>query len=344
MRIAIVNDLPLVVALLKRALSHKPEYELAWIAGDGAEAIERCAQDKPDLILMDLVMPKLGGVEATRRIMAKSPCAILVVTVSVELNAAGVFEAMGAGALDAVDTPTLVPGEEWSGFQNLLNKIETIRKLIGESAPKLPPLPARFEQPTRPTRESLIVIGASAGGPNALARVLGSLPAGFPSAILVVQHVDAQFAPKLAQWLDGQTQLSVRPAQAGDRPTPGEVLVAGTNDHLVLVNPTTLAYVPEPLDLAYRPSVDVLFQSVLRHWRGKTIAVLLTGMGCDGATGLKALRAAGVHTIAQDRASCAVYGMPKAAVELDAAVEILPLEKIGPRLCGEFRPCSQPHS
>lgn len=342
MKVAIANDLPLAADLLKRVVQLRPENELLWVAQDGAQAVQLCAQNPPDLLLMDLVMPRLDGVEATRQIMARTPCAILVVTFSVDTNVAAVFEAMGAGALDAVDTPTSGSGVEMSGVQTLLNKIDTIRKLLGETTRQVvvPPLPPAI--PEHPSRESLVAIGASAGGPSALARLLGSLPASFPAGIVVVQHVDAQFAPGLAEWLGSQTKLPVRTAQAGERPEPGTVLVAGTDDHLVFKNATMLDYINEPLDVAYRPSVDVFFQSVLRHWRGEAVGVLLTGMGRDGAAGLKALREAGSHTIVQDQASCGVYGMPKAAVEIGAATEILPLEKIGPRLHSHFLFQSQP--
>jgi chemotaxis response regulator CheB len=153
----------------------------------------------------------------------------------------------------------------------------------------------------------------------------------FPAPIVLVQHVDVQFAKGLADWLQYQTRLKVRIAAEADRPTPGTVLLAGTEDHLVLSSPTRLTYSREPSHSSYRPSVDVFFKSVECFWPGPVVAALLTGMGRDGAEGLRLLRTRGHHTIAQDRASSAVYGMPKAAVELDAASEILPIDKIGLR-------------
>ncbi len=333
MRIAIVNDVMMAVEAVRRVIAGSSGHQLAWIALDGEEAVERCAADTPDLILMDLIMPRLDGVEATRRIMANSPCAIVVVTANVNDNSSKVFEAMGAGALDAVNTPVLETSNNADGAQALLAKIETIRKLIG--APAVPRPPMTLDQSGYSSSErveTLIAIGASAGGPAALAKVLSQLPADFPAPIILVQHVDVQFARGLADWLQYQTPLKVRTAQDGDRPLPGTVLLAGTENHLVFSSPSRLTYVPEPLDCSYRPSVDVFFKSVEHFWEGPVIAALLTGMGRDGAQGLRLLRDEGHHTIAQDRASSAVYGMPKAAVELDAACEILPVEKIGPRL------------
>ncbi len=189
-------------------------------------------------------------------------------------------------------------------------------------------------------RGGLVAIGSSAGGPAALAKVLGGLPRDFPASIVIVQHVDERFAVGMAEWLNQVSPLPVRVAGEGDLPTPGSVLLASTRDHLLLKSPYALGYSPDPADYVYRPSVDVFFQSVSRVWRGDVVGVLLTGMGRDGATGLKALRDKGWHTIAQDRASSAVYGMPKAAAELDAAVEILALDRIAGRLARAFQPVS----
>jgi two-component system response regulator WspF len=335
MRIAIVNDIPLAVEAVRRVVLHTHEHQLAWVAQDGAQAVELCARDTPDLILMDLIMPAMDGVEATRRIMARNPCPIVVVTANVLDHSSKVFEAMGAGALDAVNTPVLeFPGAP-KGANALLTKIDNIRRIIngarrsgstpaagGAAAPNL----------SAALRPTLIAIGASAGGPAALAKVLAPLPADFPAAFVIVQHVDPQFAQGLANWLDNQTPLQVRLAQEDDLPRPGTVLIAGRENHLVCGRGHSLAYARQPLDSPYHPSIDVFFRSLERYWTSDLIAVLLTGMGRDGAEGLRALRLKGHLTIAQDQATSAVYGMPKAAAELSAAAEILPLQKIGPRL------------
>ncbi len=219
------------------------------------------------------------------------------------------------------------------GARALLGKIETIRRLIGTDAVKHPAVPAqRAERSPAQRRNHLVGIGASAGGPTALAKVLAHLPPDFPAPVIIVQHVDPHFAPSLANWLNSQTPLQVRLARGGDRPQAGTVLVAGQDSHLVFASPTRLVYTRHPADSPYRPSIDLFFQSADQFWPGDIIGVLLTGMGRDGAEGLRALHARGHHTIAQDRASSAVYGMPGAAAELCAATEILSLDKIGPRL------------
>src|SRR6266566_4244334 len=232
MRIAIVNDMMLAVEALRRVVAGAREHQLAWIAHDGAEAVQLCARDTPDLVLMDLIMPKMDGVEATRRIMAKTPCAILVVTASVSGNCSKVFEAMGAGALDAVNTPALESAAAGLGSPlpadgrgALLDKIETVRRLIGAKASRTSVPPERALRDAVGAQGCLIGIGASAGGPAALAKVLANLPAEFRAALIIVQHVDAQFAQGLAEWLDGQSRLRVRLATAGDRPQMGAVLL-----------------------------------------------------------------------------------------------------------------------
>ena len=321
MKIAIVNDMVIAVEALRRVLLTVPEHKVAWIAKDGAEAVAKCAKDTPDLILMDLLMPVMDGVEATRQIMKLSPCAIVIVTANVGQDAAKVFEAMGYGALDAVNTPILSSQEKPEAALALLRKIATIGKLIGKSTVQGSNLkPQNFCNTSLPP---LVALGSSTGGPKALATILARLPANFGAAIAIVQHIDAQFAVGMIDWLNDLTPLSVKKASVGDRPEKGTVLVACTNEHLVLQSNHTLNYIKEPIDYPYRPSIDVFFKSVAHYWTLKGTAVLLTGMGRDGAEGLSLLRCQGWHTIAQDEESCVVYGMPRAAVELNAAVEVL---------------------
>jgi two-component system response regulator WspF len=301
MKIAIVNDMLMAVEALRRVLATVPEYELVWVARDGAEAVAKSRAQTPDLILMDLLMPVMDGVEATRQIMTYSPCAIVVVTASVNRYASKVFEAMGYGALDAVCTPIFGLSGNTEGAAGLLAKIAIIGKLLGKSAGQKhrsisPAKQFRLPNQTLP----LVAIGASTGGPQALATILSQLPESFSAAIVIIQHVDVQFALSLVKWLNPQTPLTVELANLGCQLAAGKVLIAGTNDHLVWGANGTLMYTKEPRDYSYRPSVDVFFKSCAQHWPGKGVGVLLTGMGKDGAAGLMSLRSAGWHTIAQD--------------------------------------------
>jgi two-component system response regulator WspF len=250
----------MAVEAMRRVLAMAPAHTLAWTAGDGVEAVEKCARDRPDLILMDLMMPRMNGVEATRRIMAQSPCAILVVTADIESHAAHVFAAMGEGA-----------GRGGHAFA-------CVGRRAGHAALALQdrdhcPPDRRGQAPAAHGRGALVAMGASAGGPGALAAVLGGLPRDFPAAVVIVQHVDARFAPGLVDWLGHHSAMPVRLAAEGERVVPGQVLVAGTDDHLVFKGADRLGYTPHPQDHAYRPSVDVMFASARRHWAGALAGV-----------------------------------------------------------------------
>jgi two-component system response regulator WspF len=279
---------------------------------------------------MDLIMPVMDGAEATRRIMAETPCPIIVVTSVKQSNFRKVFEAMSHGALDVIDTPTVSGSGEVQGGAALLGKIATVAKLIGRATSSVPAYVA--VGPSNPSKagEALVAIAASTGGPSAVADVLAAIPKRWTAAaVVVVMHMDVAFAPGLARWLSDRTGHPVATARPGARPQPGEIVVAATNDHLVLDLKRQFVHVEEPKDLCFRPSADILFTSLALNWPGPGVGVLLTGMGRDGANGLLALRRAGWMTIAQDKASSVVWGMPRAAIEMGAASKILPLSEIG---------------
>lgn len=337
MRIGIVNDTPMMVEVLRRVISETGRHELIWIARDGEEAVQMCAWQLPDVVLMDLLMPKMDGVEATRRIMQDTPCPILVVTSDMGTSANKIYEALGYGALDATQTPALIGAAGKRDAAALIEKIDNLGRLPPEAV--APPLKPRIAPAATPVvlpdgAVPLVAVGASAGGPAALAVVLKSMPRNFGGTMVIVQHIDEAFAPGMANWLQQQCALKVSLAEEGDQPRRGEVLLAGSNKHLVFKGGDTLGYASGSPSDVYRPSVDMFFHSVVKHWPGRAVGVLLTGMGRDGAAGLKALRDSGCHTIAQDQKSCAVYGMPKAAVALNAATEVLPVTSIAARLQG----------
>lgn len=327
MRIAIVNDTLMSVVALRKIVESDKRHSIAWIAHDGEESVKLCLDDTPDLILMDIIMPVMDGVEATKKIMEKSPCAILLVTSSVNSNASKVFEAMGAGALDAVNTPILETAYGKTQDDGLLKKINMIGKLITYSNKKQNFSSIAFPAKISSNKTSLIAIGSSTGGPNALVNVLKNVPEGFPAAFVIVQHVDEQFVDNFVHWLDNQVALPVQIARIGDVIEAGTILVANSKKHLTLSEKQSLTYTQNPKDYPYIPSVDVFFKSVAHNWAGEAMGILLTGMGRDGAKGLLEMKNNGFPTIAQEESTCAVYGMPKAAVNLNAADLILsPLE------------------
>lgn len=339
MKIAIVNDTVTALTMIQRIIKSVPYYQVIWTARNGAEAVIQCQKNPPDLILMDLLMPVMDGVEATQRIMENSPCGIIIVTSNTADNIAQVYAAMGYGALDVADIPIMNTENFLEINDKLLTKIAMIEKLIKKPQNQSSQTVSKsklYWHSQLSTSLELIAIGSSTGGPKALATILSQLPANFNAAIAVVQHVDSQFSGSFADWLNQQTPLAVRLAIPGDRLQKGTVLVAGTNDHLCIKPDLTLAYTKNPLDYPYRPSVNVFFKSLAQHWKKKGTAILLTGMGKDGAEGLNALKLQGWHTIAQNQESSIVYGMPKAAVDLNAAVQVLSLESITTNLLRKF--------
>lgn len=328
MRIGIVNDSGVAREALRRIVASTPGLSVAWTADDGAAGVAKSRVDPPDLVLMDLFMPKMDGVEATRRIMTEAPLPILVVTASVAKAIDKVYQAMSFGALDAIDSPVWDGEGPMTVGASLLRKIATIGKLTG----KLPT--AVWEERPPPGRawgcvgDPLVLLGASTGGPFAVAEILSALPDSWEAPIILIQHVDSDFAPGMSSWLTDFTGRRVDLIAEGDRPARGKVLMAATSNHLRIDAGGRFRYSPEPASACFRPSVDVFFESAAEHWRGGGAAVLLTGMGRDGAKGLLALRRAGWRTIAQDEATSTVWGMPKAAVELGAAELVAPLDRI----------------
>ena len=313
---------------LQIALQHQPGCEVAWVAQSGIEAVKRCELEIPDMLLIEPNLPGLDGAEITRRIMQRSPIPILLVSDSVEGNAAKIFEAMGRGAVDAVNFSVNVSAaEREKNTQNILKKIKAIGRLQQLSPMENKP-PLQVAEARGASVPPFIVIGASAGGPKTLSAILSKLSTPFPAAIAIIQHVERDFSFGLTEWLNHQTPLSVQVAKINERPQAGHVYVAGTNDHLILTSSLRFAYTSEPRNMPYRPSVDVFFSSVAKHWPMQGQAILLTGMGRDGAEGLSLLRQAGWHTIAQDESTSVVYGMPKAAKEIGAAIDVLPLDQI----------------
>jgi two-component system response regulator WspF len=359
MRIAIANDLRMAQEILKSAVARIPGASVAWLASDGAEACARCASDRPDLILMDMVMPVMDGAKATARIMRDSPCPILVVTSTIEGNLDLVYDALSAGAIDAVQTPSAAALSSPGGLDALLRRIALVRSLhapghahaaapagIAQAQPAVPYVPCTpagtAAAPQVGGIRNLLAIGASTGGPQALAAVLGAIPRGTLPPTVIVQHIDRDFAPGLAQWLAGVTGHDVQAGLPGDEVRAGRALVAASGDHVVLAG-TRLQSRAEPRDCLFRPSVDVLFCSLACDTSHAGTAVLLTGMGRDGAAGLLQLRKAGWRTIAQDEASSAVWGMPGAAITLGAAERVLPAERIGSAILSPAPGATRPH-
>ncbi len=327
MKIGIASAQQAAIDLLQQLLERaNPPHELAWVVRDEAGAVWRCQQERPDLLLLDAELPAQGrDQDIIPRIMAASPCGIVLVATDPARNIGTVYESMSRGALDWFSLRLHGGSREEQG-QALLAKLARLQPLLrGAQRERATPRPSG---PATMGPTPLVAIGSSTGGPQALAEILGGLPRAFSGCLVIVQHFDPAYTDGLTSWLSQQSGFSVRLAVAGDRPRPGDVLVAAADRHLVMRRGGYLGYETEPSGTPYRPNVDVFFRSLVSYAPKQAAAVLLTGMGADGAEGLKQLRQAGWLTIAQDRATSVVYGMPKAAAELGAAAMILPLTRI----------------
>jgi two-component system response regulator WspF len=354
MQVGIVNDLRVVAEALRRIVAETPGFGIAWVAHDGASAIEQHRTQPADIVLMDLIMPGLDGAQTTEAIMKIRPCAILVVTATVVGNRDLVYAAMGKGALDAVNTPD---ANSAHSVAELRRKLTTVSRLV-KSATKHP-----AAQPTGPfSRPSasvirrassqaddrttaIIGIGASTGGPQAIATILRGLPANFNAAVVIVQHLDRQFVPGLERWLQRESKLPVHLAAHDEPIHRGGVWLADSEDHLIVrasaAGVLRLQYSEHPIDVPNRPSVNVFLESLAQLRGVHRCGVLLTGMGADGAEGLLALHNAGAATFAQDAESCVVYGMPAVALKLGAIAHSTRLEDISLRLlefAGQIQP------
>jgi two-component system chemotaxis response regulator CheB len=322
-RVLVADDSELFRELLSSVVAADPGFEVVAVAADGNAAAALARQLKPDVITMDLNMPDADGFSGIARIMAETPTPILVLTAN-KAELVG-FKALSLGALDLVEKPGLgvdlaAYGAEIRSRLRLLAGVKVIRHLRGLRGQKREPR-------LRSRRAELVVVGASLGGPRALAALLKGLPEGFPAPLAVVQHIADGFTGGLAGWLQQESRLTVREARDGEPLQAGVVLLAPSGRHLVVEEGVARLSDAAPVD-TFKPSVTPLFLSAARAYGNRACGVLLTGMGRDGAEGLLAIKQAGGLTVAQDEATSAVFGMPKAAIDLGAVDRVLPLDDI----------------
>jgi two-component system chemotaxis response regulator CheB len=341
-RVLVVEDSLTVRKYLVECLRADPELEVVAEAEDGRQAIELCERLRPDVVTLDMMLPVMTGLSATEYIMAYCPTPILIVSASTNRGELfRTYDALAAGALDVIEKPLDGAGDPgWERKLTAAVKLAARVKVITHVRGRLaggraaavvePPVPARPPG----VRHQCLAIGASTGGPHALSTILRGLPADFPLPILMVLHISPAFGGAIADWLNDQSPIPVALAADGQPLPPAgspRVVLAPPDRHLV-VRGRRLVLTRDAEVHSCRPSVDVLFQSVAEEIGEGGAAVLLTGMGRDGARGLLAVRAAGGWTAAQDEATSVVYGMPREAVRLGAAGIVLPLAEISPAL------------
>jgi two-component system chemotaxis response regulator CheB len=332
-RVLVVDDSATVRGRLVEALSADPELEVVAEADNGQTAIELCRSLRPDVVTLDMMMPRMSGLAATEHIMAYCPTPILIISSSTNRrDLFKTYDALAAGAVDVLEKPA---GDEEDGAweRALVSRVKLVAriKVITHPRAKLAP-PAPPKDARKGTGCRFVAMGASTGGPAAVLRILRGLPASFPLPVLLVIHIGKIFAVGLAEWLDSQSPLRVAYAVDGDAiPDAGRVILAPPDRHL-LVDGGRLRLSGAPERHSCRPSVDALFESAALEAGAKAAGVLLTGMGKDGAEGLLKMRQAGAWTAAQDRETSVVYGMPMEAARIGAAGRILALDDVAPAL------------
>ncbi|MGF1567245.1 MAG: chemotaxis-specific protein-glutamate methyltransferase CheB [Nodosilinea sp.] len=345
-RVLLVEDSQIAVVILKRILEPFPQIELVGTASTGVEALALMPEAQPDVICTDLHMPQMDGLEFTKEVMFRYPCPILVISASVqEEDTHQVFDLLEAGAVDIFPKPLsglVVNDPEFN--RALLNKIQVLsgvrvfkkRRLGRASSDNCESKNLSAFKASTHFRPKIIVVGASTGGPQALQELFSILPANFPVPVICVQHICLGFLQGFIEWLANSCQLPIQIAQPGEIPKAGHIYFPPEQQHLGLNHKGRFVCTNSPPVDGHRPSVTATFQSVTQVYGRKTLGILLTGMGRDGAAGMKTIVEAGGITIAQDEATSIVFGMPKEAIKLGAASQVLPIQAIAPALLHLF--------
>jgi two-component system, chemotaxis family, protein-glutamate methylesterase/glutaminase len=354
-RVMVVDDSALVRKIATDILSADPEITVAATAANAEFALGKLERERPDVITLDLEMPGMGGLEAIRRIMSVRPTPIIVMSAHAQKGADLTLQALEAGAVDFV----LKPSNSLSGgipaiARELIEKVRDAARIVMVSPPQSPGTPAEpsvFETGqgvsapvAAPSIDGegydLVAIGTSTGGPVALKTVLMQLPGDFPAGVVVVQHMPPVFTKAFADRLDACCAVRVKEAENGDAILPGQVLIAPGNWHMTVtrfgLEPRVLLNQNDPVN-GHRPSVDVLMRSVAREFGARAVGVIMTGMGKDGAEGLRELYARGGRVIAQDKTTSVIYGMNKEVVQNGNAHEVVPVDQIAFRLRAHAR-------
>ncbi|MDH4161463.1 MAG: chemotaxis response regulator protein-glutamate methylesterase [Nitrospirota bacterium] len=344
-RVLVVDDSALMRKMIPQILATDPGIEVMGTAMDGMFALKKIAEQRPDVITLDMDMPRMNGMETLKRIVEEYGIPVIVVSSLTLQGAELTFRALEVGAFDFVTKPKDAISLHIKDISDEL--IGKIRAAVDNPHARLrfkritPPEAFRQKrrQPFTRTAERVLAIGISTGGPNALSYLLPLLPKEFPAGIVIVQHMPAGFTEMFASRLNSLSAIEVKEAQDGDLVLPGRALIAPGDRHLKVKRLPlgAIAVLSDgPAVSGHRPSADVLFRSVAAEYGASATGLIMTGMGSDGAEGIGEIKAKGGHTIAQDEKSCVVYGMPKSAVEKNHIRQTVPLDELGPALTGLF--------
>jgi two-component system, chemotaxis family, protein-glutamate methylesterase/glutaminase len=329
-RVLVVDDSPVVRQVLSRELARDPDIEVVGTAPDPFAARDMIVELKPDVVTLDMEMPRMDGMTFLRKLMQHYPLPVIVISSLTTKGGELALEALDAGAVDVMCKPGVAYAVGELGVE-LADKVKAASRVrVAKRAPAVSAPAARPRLAMTVTTNKVLAIGASTGGTQALFDVLTALPATAPG-IIIVQHMPEHFTRSFAERLNEHSAIQVKEAEDGDTVAPGKALVAPGNFHMLLKRSGAMYYVEVksgPLVSRHRPSVDVLFKSVARYAGRNAVGVIMTGMGGDGAAGLLEMKQAGAETIAQDEASCVVFGMPKVAIEMGAVNHIVSLHDI----------------
>ncbi len=337
-RVLLVDDSPVAITIMKRMLSLSTEISVVGAAENGKEALDLIPRIKPDVICTDLHMPVMDGLEFTREVMSRHPLPILLVSISAHDASLNAFKVVEAGAVDIFPKPKANTQLDYErSAPDLIRKIRILsgvrvfRRSRPDSDSEMGISELKELKPEIRISKSkirIIVIGASTGGPQALQSILARLPADFPLPVVCIQHIAEGFLGGLVEWLSSQCTAKVRIATPGAPPAAGVIYFPREGTHLKIGGDGRFIHSAEPPLDGHRPSITITMESLAHHYGNGVLGILLTGMGRDGAAGMRAIARAGGMTIAQDEQSSVVFGMPKQAIELDAAGYVLPLESI----------------
>jgi len=337
--VLLVEDSPVALEILERLLSSSPDIKVVGKARNGQEALALIPKVQPKVICTDLHMKGMDGLEFTKQVMANDPRPILVISTSVQKeDIHTIFELLQAGAVDVFPKPSTGLASDYEQVKrDLISKIRILSGVTVFTKRQQPSVKAvevntatAFTNITRSMR--VVAIGASTGGPQAVHKILAQLPADFPVPIICTQHISQGFLQGLVDWLASECKVKVKIAQLGESPLPGTVYFAPDKSHLELDAQGNFIYSSSlPVD-GHCPSVTVTFKSIAKFYGKAAAGVLLTGMGRDGAEGMRAIAQVGGMTVAQDEKTCVVFGMPKEAIALHAVQQVLPIQEIAPVL------------
>lgn len=345
-RVLVVDDSALMRKLISQILARDSDIEVVGTAMDGAFGLKKIEDLRPDVVTLDLEMPRMDGMEMLRQITRKSRVPVIIVSALSTEGAMATFKALAFGAFDFVAKPRDAASAHMDEIaEDLIAKIKAAAKSKSRSVQTLvlPERPKSSKAGSRPRREptKIVAIGVSTGGPNALQYLLAKLPGDFAGSIIIVQHMPEGFTHMFAKRLDESCAIDVKEAQSGDLLVAGRVLICPGNRHIKVRRMplgSTIVLTDDPRVNGHRPSADVLFRSLAHEFASRAVGVLMTGMGEDGAAGLGLVKHAGGLTIAQSEESCVVFGMPKAAIERGFAMRVVALDALAGALANQCSP------